>query len=859
MAERNKPHLLVPTPPQGEPFTLSSGVRGKDRQTFSLDKHRHGSTLKTSYEEALAPTDNAESRDGKTESGTYLTFVSFPGFELALESLDSRRSGSQPELVAVSFDDTETGLVQRATVFVPDGKKEYFLTKLDSYIETSGAEKTKHADMVEMIASIQRATIRELWTDSPDEFPVGEEIAWWEVWLRKRDGNEVNRFTEFARTHQLLLSNHYLGFGNRTVILVRASVDELGNAIASLDDFAELRRPHDVTSFIATESATDQADWVNDLLGRLEPASVDAPAACLLDTGVQQSHPLLKDSLHIADAHTINAARPLRDINGHGTEMAGLALYGDLASALASSLPIRLLHRLESVKCLEITEIDESQEELKDPLGAITARAIDRPEIQAPRRKRVFSIATTSPRHVSAPGVMNKPHDPGKPTLWSSTIDALAAGCAIDDTDPKLTYLVPEAHGNSRLFVVSAGNIRDVRGVDDHLDRSDLEPVEDPAQSWNSLTVGAFTNLDDMSTAISDFSDYVPLAPRGELAPTSRTSVVFNKSKWPVKPDVVAEGGNVARNPDGSHVDTPENLAILTTRLHGPGMGALTTTRDTSAAAAQVAAIAADVMATYPNFWPETVRALVIHSAQWTAIMEQHLNAVQLKARRSDLLRRYGMGVPDQTRALKSATDALTLISQSTIRPFEHIDGRGNEGRVREMNLHDLPWPSEVLESLGATQVRMRVTLSYFIEPNPSSLGWSGRYIYPSYGLRFAVRRASESTESFRKRINTRTREEGEKAESTSNDSQWFFGADQHRSSGSLHTDIWEGKAADLARRGVVAVYPVAGWWKSSKKKNRSEQGVRYSLVVSIETPGIDVDVWTPVSQAIAVPISVGT
>jgi hypothetical protein len=43
------------------------------------------------------------------------------------------------------------------------------------------------------------------------------------------------------------------------------------------------------------------------------------------------------------------------------------------------------------------------------------------------------------------------------------------------------------------------------------------------------------------------------------------------------------------------------------------------------------------------------------------------------KTRLVRLLRRYGMGVPDAARALRSATDALTLIAQAQIRPYEGL------------------------------------------------------------------------------------------------------------------------------------------------------------------------------------------
>jgi hypothetical protein len=33
--------------------------------------------------------------------------------------------------------------------------------------------------------------------------------------------------------------------------------------------------------------------------------------------------------------------------------------------------------------------------------------------------------------------------------------------------------------------------------------------------------------------------------------------------------------------------------------------------------------------------------------------------------------------------------------------------------------------------------------------------------------------------------------------------------------------------------------------------------GARYALVVSIETPGVETDIWTPVAQQVAVPIEI--
>jgi hypothetical protein len=80
---------------------------------------------------------------------------------------------------------------------------------------------------------------------------------------------------------------------------------------------------------------------------------------------------------------------------------------------------------------------------------------------------------------------------------------------------------------NRRLIILSAGNIADDLTPSDHLTRNDLEPVDDPAQAWNALTVGAFTEKIDITD--QDFAAYTLMAPTGELSPRSRTSVIWDR------------------------------------------------------------------------------------------------------------------------------------------------------------------------------------------------------------------------------------------------------------------------------------------------------------------------------------------
>ena len=102
---------------------------------------------------------------------------------------------------------------------------------------------------------------------------------------------------------------------------------------------------------------------------------------------------------------------------------------------------------------------------------------------------------------------------------------------------------------------------------------------------------------------------------------------------------------------------------------------------------------------------------------------------------RKSRLRVYGMGVTNIQRARWTTSGFCTMVIQDEIQPFSYPDSSN------EMNLHDLPIPQEVLSELGSTSIRMRVTLSYFIEPNPPRRGFVAQHQYASHGLRFSVRR----------------------------------------------------------------------------------------------------------------------
>jgi hypothetical protein len=837
-APRNRRHLIVQTPPQTEAYTPHPRAIPPVQVPGPANRRRHAAALRASLIAAQRESQTAREElqvdVHGAEPGLYIQFESLPGVDLKLESLEDKRKGI--EVVAVrrpglAAEDT----VERATVFVPEGQLAHFVTRFRQYAdERTQKGEPRHKDMVNRIAALHRATLRALWTDATELFPAEDQAIWWEIWLRRHDDRELERLVEFAGLVGFDVGQRRLAFDDRIVVLSRATPQQLAGSLDVLNDFAELRKAKESASIFNDSPPEEQAQWADELKNRTTPPPDDAPAVCVLDTGVTRAHPLLEDLIQPDDATAVDPAWGSHDDGGgpgsmgHGTEMAGLAAYGDLVEVLASNAPIHVRHRLESVKILP--PVGANPPEL---YGAITAQAVSRPEINAPQRRRSFSLAVTA----------TDQRDRGEPTSWSAAVDALAAGRTFDQPTQGLVYL-DNAPDVRRLFVVSAGNVNPGNFDVAHLDRSDLEPVHDPAHAWNTLTVGAFTEKAVITDA--NWDGWGPVAPVGELAPWSTSSVAFEDA-WPIKPDVVFEGGNVAHDEAGHFQEGIGELSLLTTHYR-PAQRIFELSWATSAATAQVARMTGIISAEYPAFWPETIRGMVVHSARWTRAMEAHLRGPGGRRSRARLLvRRYGFGVPNLTRALRSANDSLTLIEQATIRPFEG-------GKMREMHVHDLPWPRDVLAELGQTPVRLRVTLSYFIEPNPGRRGWKKRHRYASHGLRFAVKSPTESLDEFRKRVNQQALAEDEDRPRTGGDvADWFLG-EQIRNKGSLHSDIWVGTAADLAERGVIGIYPVSGWWKDQPKRDRSQLGARYALLVSIETEAADVDIWTPVAQEIGVP-----
>ncbi len=716
--------------------------------------------------------------------------------------------------------------------FVPDGA----LTALEQVMaEYAGPlnkqGKVRHEALVNSIEQLRRAAFAELWSeDTPP--PDGDTTIWLEAWLRagrqhEREDIEHQFRTEAGRCG-LTVGASRVRLPEHTIVAVRGTILAWSKSTALLNCVAEIRLGREYAPFFTELSPDWQAAFADDLRDRLtsEPEVKTGQdgriALCVMDTGVNRAHPLIADRLPEARNQTIREHWSAADDygqTGHGTPMAGLALYGDMTSALASQEPIRAPFVLEAVKIVPPGHDPNNEERLA---AAFTQQGVSLVEAAAPHRRRIWCIATS----------MDEPCD-GRPGSWSATLDMLAAG-ADDDGAPR------------RLLCLSAGNMEQAKWAEYPQANSNCS-VQPPGQSWNALCIGSYTQLDALRTPGWDY----PVAGRGCMAPTNTTSLTWHP-RWPGKPDVVFEGGNAARMQTGQNTLEVEEMSLLSAAADFPVSPFMTMT-GTSPATALAARFTAQLYAAYPRLWPETIRGLVVHSARWTTGMESMVNASSKKERTAKLLRSVGYGVPSLERAATCAASSATLIAEGVLQPFK---SEGSDIKFNHMQVHEMPWPVDELLAEGGNPVRMRVTLSYFVEPNPGNRGYSSRYRYAGCQLRFRVSNAGQQKADLEADVSKIARDQFEGERIAGDWDGWQLDSN-HVFNGSVHSNWWEGSAAGLAGMRWIAVYPITGWWKTRPSLGRQDSSIRYALLVTIEALNGGIDIYSPIAAIIDLPVEI--
>ena len=762
------------------------------------DIQTHAAAIQQQYENSLAASqrklDERRKADKPVADGVYLDFE-LKGDDLPYESLDAKQGA---HLLAVSSGGAEDTKI--ASLFLPEKNSSWLSKKLDKYQEpVLEGKNPPNMKLINSVETVSSSTARSLFPDKEEYDGLQANVPkYFEIWLDVIDDEEIDKSRRVLRQLGIQLAqDEPLKFEHVTVLLVKATKEAIDDIPFSLDYVEAIRLYYNPAEIL--ENDVEQREWEelieDDIINNVTNDSV---IVGLLDMGVNNGHPLLQPFLPDERRATVLPDTNVFHEGYHGTGMAGLIEYGNLADFMGRRKHLEINHALASVKMM-------SDRHPTEPLlyGLVTTDAIEKAEEFG---AQITCMAITEDHE----------RNDGTPSSWSAAIDNALFN-----------------HGEcNRLMLVSAGNTKtkDIR-TDNYLDSLATSSIQSPCESMNALVVGAYTRL-----CVCQEDGYTPIAPPDGISPHTRTSFLWRHRT--IKPDIVMEGGNMGHRTILGNSELPE-LSLVTT-CEDWNQKPFQPFNGTSASTALAARLAARILSANPNLSMLSIRALMVHSASWTNEM------MKSDPKTENVMKFCGYGVPDESKAMASNDTYATFIVENELVPFKE------DGTYNQMHVYALPWPKDVLLQMDAESVKMRVTLSYYIEPSPSFKTDFDRYRLASARLAFDVKTPRETREQFIARNNTNQTV----AVKSKNDSErWAIGSTL-RGNSTVQSDWFECTARDLAECNEIAVFPRSGWWKFRKIANVHNR-IKYSLVVSIETEKTEIYDAIRVAVGQAVPIVV--
>lgn len=763
------------------------------------DALRHAHELHEGYMSALASIrqKKEELPEGAiAASGSYIDVTVKREAQLeSWKSLDTKR-GAQVMNIRPAGDDSS-----KVTLYLTENRTNWLESRIDAYSNSVNADNRSSRKLIDALDEVVPITLESFFTIAGDYEAVSEIAGDYELWITgtEIDADDIKRRIASVG---VVYRNRILTFDCMMVVLVKANREQLERLPQVIDKISEIRRFRRPSILTNPENGMRESREWERLIHECVPVEDDLIKVGILDSGVNRVHPLLSPYLPEDRCHSALADGNLRDRANHGTGMAGLVLYGDLTETIYDREIKPVTSELVSVKVIA----DQTNPDATDDHTAIILEdAIRQSEEDG---AHLMTLAVTA--------------EDSKEAI------ATATSAAVDET-------LYNGGNPESLLLVSAGNVDRSEGVG-YPEFLWINSVKDPAQSWNALTVGAFTEkimIDD-----AEYEGRQIVAPRGGISPFSRTSRMWDKNML-IKPEILMEGGNAYWDGEGNFQWHDDLMLATTDARDYCTFGAFNAT---SAATALAGRLASAIKHNNPELSALSIRALIVHSASWTEAMKE-ICTVDDHLDMDLLVHTCGYGVPDWNKAIATHESCVTFVAEGELKPF--AQGSGTELKHANMHLFKLPWPKGILMDLGETEVTMRVTLSYYIQPSPGVKGKLKKFSYPSELLRFEVSTSQDTEESFIHRVSN-TAEDGENV--LGNDTgRWQIGINR-RNQGSIHSDFICEPATQIAAYDKIAVYPATGWWKT--RKGMLEKGVRYSLVVSLDVP--EVDIYTPVTQLIA-------
>ncbi|RAR62775.1 subtilase family protein [Onishia taeanensis] len=402
----------------------------------------------------------------------------------------------------------------------------------------------------------------------------------------------------------------------------------------------------------------------------------NAARICVLDSGVATNHPLIAPAM--AESESFVKGEDEFDGAGHGTAVAGIALYGDLEACKASNYwkPELLVFNGKVLDSNCEFDVNTIEKTLLDAVSYF----VDEYEC------RIFNLSI---------GNKNSPYDSRHIRGIAYVLDKLSREYDV-------------------LFIVSAGNFNGSEDpeVPKYSWREEYPEyllceqsvIFDPAPALHAITVGSVAR----HNATFDAQRYPEI---NQLAPASENQLSPFTCHGPsvrgaIKPELVAVGGNYASpvRMQAEYNAVERGMGVLTCNNKFVDGTLLCEVSGTSYAAPYVTHLAGRLLNNYPKASSNLLRALIVNHANVPRevketfseeVQQAYKEAVGREAYRDTA----GYGVVDESELFRSSETAVVLMAEEKI----------------ENNVHhffELPLPEEFLRSQRATR-EIRVTLAH--------------------------------------------------------------------------------------------------------------------------------------------------
>jgi hypothetical protein len=578
-------------------------------------------------------------------------------------------------------------------VFSSDLELKEFRRRLENYSQIIEGNKYDYLDAIDELVPLEREDrIGRLLELKPVQLGelVALDLELWHTGDRKEMKASLEHIAEtlefFSDTVPMRMSDNYVG---EYLCIARIKVTyEVLEFLLELETVKEIDRPPQP----AFERTADYNLPISSFPEVISPPEENC-GILVIDSGVQSGHPLIAPVLGEADVFSDPGQQLIKggteDVNGHGTSVAGIAIYGDVENCIKklSFDPTAWLFsaRVTDENCkyyedlLLETQIDQAIESFVD---------------NYPNCK-VINISLGDYEKFYIDGM--------KQFRLAAKIDEIAY----------------QYQNKNIIFVISAGN-----SYHEDLEYEQLRTdypnyllnknarIIDPATSAIALTVGSVSYGRGSMTEPADVRRQAIAKLRGYPSPFTRTGFGVDGM---IKPDIVDFGGDLAL--DLSYREGLDLPKVSQLGDNVAGVSVVTFSKNfqsslfhicsgTSFAAPRVANIAAQLFTKYPNASSNLIRALIVNSAVLPKEIpdEFQLNSQQSQGEKTKQIEKqlaiYGYGQTDLERAMYSAENYVVLSEDNVLIP------------VGKFHIYEIPQlPQEFFDVKGTRT--LSITLAF--------------------------------------------------------------------------------------------------------------------------------------------------